>query len=167
MDGAVAVLEKAKALGISVTSSGNRILLEPGSKVPAELVQSIRQHKGEILAILTRPKPSGTLWWALAQKNGEIAVMRERLASPYYANDAQYHQWCLDQIGCLTDHITEITRCLREGGTLRLPPCCKDDGQFCLIAMRRLNGCLMSPCECGFSLTTMERKTLITEGLIR
>jgi len=56
MDGAVAVLEKAKALGISVTSSGNKILLEPGSKVPPDLVQAIRQHKGEILAILTKPK---------------------------------------------------------------------------------------------------------------
>ena len=56
MDGAVAVLEKAKALGISVTSSGNKILLEPGSKVPPDLVQAIRQHKGEILALLTKPK---------------------------------------------------------------------------------------------------------------
>jgi hypothetical protein len=68
MDGAVAVLEKAKALGISVTSSGNKILLEPGSKVPAELVQSIRQHKGEILAILTRPKlVEGTSRWHAEQ----------------------------------------------------------------------------------------------------
>jgi hypothetical protein len=56
MDDAVAVLEKAKALGISVTSSGNKILLEPGSKVPPDLVQAIRQHKGEILAILASPR---------------------------------------------------------------------------------------------------------------
>ncbi|MBN2098107.1 MAG: hypothetical protein JW753_00770 [Dehalococcoidia bacterium] len=56
MDDAAAVLERAKALGISVTSSGNKILLEPGSKVPPDLVQAIRQHKGEILAILTSPR---------------------------------------------------------------------------------------------------------------
>jgi len=68
MDGAVAVLEKAKALGISVTASGNKILLEPGSKVPAELVQAIRQHKNEILEILTRPKlVEGTPLWHAEQ----------------------------------------------------------------------------------------------------
>ena len=56
MDDAVAGLEKAKVLGIRVTPSGNKILLEPGSKVPPDLVQAIRQHKGEILALLTKPK---------------------------------------------------------------------------------------------------------------
>ncbi len=56
MDSAAAVLEKARALGIKVTPSGDRILLEPGSKAPPELVQAVRQHKGEILAILSRPQ---------------------------------------------------------------------------------------------------------------
>lgn len=56
MDSATAVLEKAKALGIKVTPSGDKILLEPGSKAPPELVQAVRQHKGEILAMLTRPR---------------------------------------------------------------------------------------------------------------
>lgn len=56
MNSAAAVLEKARALGIKVTPSGDRILLEPGSKAPPELVQAVRQHKGEILAILARPQ---------------------------------------------------------------------------------------------------------------
>jgi len=148
---AVAVVERIKALGVTMTPSGSKIRLEPGSKVPAELVQAIRENKVEIMAILTRPP--GTLTKALEQKNEEIAVMRKRLASPYYAGDSQYHQWCQDQIGCLTGHISEIQRYLRDGGTLRLPPCSRDDTHLCLIAMRRFDGCLMSPGECTFAIS--------------
>ena len=68
MDSATAVLEKAKALGIKVTPSGDKILLEPGSKAPPELVQAVRQHKGEILAILASPKVAeGPPWWHAEQ----------------------------------------------------------------------------------------------------
>ena len=75
--------------------------------------------------------------------------MQKRLASPYYADDGEYLEWCRDQIGCLTAHVDEIRRYMREGGTLTLPPCCKGDC-ICLIAMRRFDGCLMEPSECEF-----------------
>jgi len=151
MSAALELVERVKALGVTMTPITDGIRLEPGSRVPKELVEGIRQHKVEIIAILT--KPSGTLTAALTQKNDEIAVMRRRLASPYYAGDVEYLEWGKDVIACLTSHIEEIRRYLREGGTLRLPPCCKEEGYICLIAMRRFDGCLMGPGECGFAIS--------------
>jgi hypothetical protein len=78
--------------------------------------------------------------------------MRKRLGSPHYAGDIPYQQWGKDVIACLQSHINETQRYLKEGGTLRLPPCCQEDGSICLIAMRRFNGCLVDPDECGFSM---------------
>lgn len=56
MDTAVELLEKVKALDVTLTRSGDKLLLEPGSKVPPDLVSQIREHKTEILAHLRRPK---------------------------------------------------------------------------------------------------------------
>ena len=56
MDTAVELLEKVKALDVTLTRSGDKLLLEPGSKVPQDLIGAIRAHKNEILDILTRPK---------------------------------------------------------------------------------------------------------------
>jgi hypothetical protein len=148
---AVAVVERIKALGVTMTPSGSKIRLEPGSKVPAELIQALRENKPAIIAILT--KPSVALSGALTQKTDEIAVMRRRLASQYYADDAEYLEWCKDQIACLQGHVDEIRRYLRDGGTLRLPPCCKGNDHICLIAMRRFDGCLMLPSECTFAIS--------------
>jgi len=55
--------------------------------------------------------------------------MWERLASPCYADDSEYQRWCGYQIDTLTAHMSEIQRYLKEGGTLRLPLCCKDESQ--------------------------------------
>ena len=156
MTNPASVLQQVRSLGVDIRPDGDKLQLRPPGKVPAELVQAIRQHKVEIIAILTRPKPSGTLRRASAQKNEEIAVMRERLDSEYYAGDVEYLEWGKDVIACLTSHIEEIRRYLREGGSLRLPPCCKAEGYICLIAMRRFDGCLMTPGECTFSLRETE-----------
>ena len=56
MDTAVELLEKVKALGVTLTRSGDKLLLEPGSKVPPDLVNQIREHKTEILAHLSKPQ---------------------------------------------------------------------------------------------------------------
>jgi hypothetical protein len=56
MDTAVELLEKVKALGVTLTRSDDKLLLEPGSKVPQDLIRAIRAHKNEILSILARPK---------------------------------------------------------------------------------------------------------------
>jgi hypothetical protein len=64
MDAAVELLEKVKALDVTLTRSGDKLLLEPGSKVPPDLVSQIREHKTEILAHLSKPKlVEGTPQW--------------------------------------------------------------------------------------------------------
>jgi len=64
MGNAAAILEKLSLLGIATTPSGEKLLLEPGSKVPADLVSQIREHKTEILAHLGKPKlVDGTPQW--------------------------------------------------------------------------------------------------------
>ena len=136
---------------MDIRPDGDKLQLRPPGKAPAELLQAIRQHKAEIMAILTKPRRT-ILEGALTQKGEEIMTMRKRMASEYYADDSEYLEWCRDQIGCLTAHITEIHRYLREGGSLRLPPCCKEEDYLCLIAMRRFNGCLMAPSECEFTI---------------
>jgi hypothetical protein len=150
------VLQQVRSLGVDIRPDGDKLQLRPPGKVPADLIQALRENKPAIIAILT--KPSVALSAALTQKTQEITVMRRRLASEYYANDAEYLEWCKDQIGCLTGHVDEIRRYLRDGGSLRLPPCCKEDS-ICMIAMRRFDGCLMNPDECTFSMQTTDAGT--------
>ena len=51
---AAQVVEALVSLQISVRAEGDKLLLVPGSKVPPELFQQVRQHKGEIIAVLNR-----------------------------------------------------------------------------------------------------------------
>jgi hypothetical protein len=145
-----AILDRLTELGVTTTVQGDRLRLTPASKIPPDLVEAIKAHK-QLLVLAIRPPEA--LKGALIQKNYEILTMRKRLASSYYADDAEYQDWCKDQIACLTGHVTEIERYLREGGILRLPPCCIDDDHICLIAMRRFDGCLMTLTECGFAIS--------------
>lgn len=102
-------------------------------------------------------QPPEALTRALTQKGEEVLTMRKRLASDYYAGDVPYQEWGQDVLACLQAHITEIRCYLRGGGALSLPPCCKDKGYICLIALRRFDACLMGPGECGFSIPGEER----------
>jgi len=47
-----AILNKLHSLGIGVTVSGDKLLLEPGSSVPNELVEELKTHKLEVLGLL-------------------------------------------------------------------------------------------------------------------
>jgi hypothetical protein len=51
---AAQVVEALVSLQISVRAEGDKLLLIPGSKVPQELVQEVRKHKGEIIGVLNR-----------------------------------------------------------------------------------------------------------------
>ena len=46
------VLDRLAELGINAWTAGEKLLLEPGSKVPPELFEEVRQHKAEILSAL-------------------------------------------------------------------------------------------------------------------
>ena len=53
---ATAILERLNSLGVRVIVSGERLQIEPGSKVPSDLVNEIRRHKSEIINVLSKPK---------------------------------------------------------------------------------------------------------------
>ena len=79
---AAQVVEALVSLQISVRAKGDKLLLVPGSKVPQELVQEVRKHKGEIIAVLNRsteladlPFPIGYGGLPLAQVELAQALM--------------------------------------------------------------------------------------------
>jgi len=52
------LLETLRSLGVTVkVVAGERVRLEPASRIPAELVPQIREAKPEIIAALRRPAP--------------------------------------------------------------------------------------------------------------
>jgi len=59
--GASAILEQLHNLGVTVTAEGDKLRLEPGSRVSPQLVNELRQNKAEVLAYLQQqPKnPQG------------------------------------------------------------------------------------------------------------
>ena len=75
------VLEELRALGVQVIPDGGNLVICPASKVPSELKAKLREHKAEILAVLSRrfdrmeitgadlperaqcPACKGHLWW--------------------------------------------------------------------------------------------------------
>ncbi len=52
---AAEVLVRLSAMGITAWTSGEKLLLEPGSKVPPELLAEVREHKAEVLTLLIEP----------------------------------------------------------------------------------------------------------------
>ena len=49
---AVTLLNELEKLGVSVTVEGDRLILEPGSQVPSDLVPELKSHKQELMSIL-------------------------------------------------------------------------------------------------------------------
>ena len=48
---AQAILDRLYSLGIEVIISGDKLLLEPGSRVPEELVEELKSHKQDIILL--------------------------------------------------------------------------------------------------------------------
>ena len=76
------VLDRLTELGVMAYATGEKLLLEPGSKVPPDLLVEVRQNKAEIVARLRRrtelidlPFPIGYGGLALAQVEMAEAVM--------------------------------------------------------------------------------------------
>ena len=104
---AAQVLETLMSLRISLRAEGNKLLLEPGSKVPPELVPDLQRCKPEILQLLNGPHPSfdyGTThllaWAAHAAEVGltlpEPVLFLETPLRPYTTADVG--RYCRDQL---------------------------------------------------------------------
>jgi len=79
---ATEVLNRLTELGITARTSGEKLLLEPGSKVPADLMAEVREHKADIVSHLRRqtelidlPFPIGYGGLPSAQVEAAEAVM--------------------------------------------------------------------------------------------
>ena len=46
---AALLLDRLNALAVTVTIVGEKLRLQPGSKVPLEMVEEVRQKKGQII----------------------------------------------------------------------------------------------------------------------
>ena len=53
------VLDRLHDLGIEVRLNGPKVVLRPGSKVPADLLDEVRAHKAEIIQELRQPYGDG------------------------------------------------------------------------------------------------------------
>ena len=76
------VLGRLTELGVTAYATGEKLLLEPGSKVPPDFLVEVRQNKAEIIARLRRrteltnlPFPIGYGGLPLAQVEMAEAVM--------------------------------------------------------------------------------------------
>ena len=76
------VLDRLTGLGVTAWATGQKVLLEPGSKVPPELLVEVRQNKAEIVVRLRRrtklidlPFPIGYGGLPLTQVEMAEAVM--------------------------------------------------------------------------------------------
>ena len=87
MMGAVELLDRLTALGVTVeVTPAETLRLTPGSKVPADMVPSLREHKTEIAAIVQRQATArdrllerlraGQAW--LTQTNGLLCEEEHR-----------------------------------------------------------------------------------------
>ena len=77
-----AILDRLSELGITVRADGGMVLIQPASKVPAELKDAVRENKPEILTALRRqtelidlPFPIGYGGLPSAQVEAAEAVM--------------------------------------------------------------------------------------------
>jgi hypothetical protein len=108
--GAAEVIEILQGLGVKVKAQGGKLLLEPGSRVPSDLVPEIRQHKQEILEMLAEPlladdSTALLLSWASQAAEtgltlGEPVRFQETPLRPY--TTAQVGRYCRDQLKYLS-----------------------------------------------------------------
>ena len=57
MTGAVALLEQLRRCGVSVSLDRDELVLRPGSKIPIGLLVEVRQHKSDLMALLSSTWP--------------------------------------------------------------------------------------------------------------
>jgi hypothetical protein len=54
---AVALLDRARAAGLTLEAAGDKLRVSPGDRLTPELADALRAHKAEVLAALAGPRP--------------------------------------------------------------------------------------------------------------
>ncbi|MFC1935652.1 hypothetical protein ACFLX9_02690 [Chloroflexota bacterium] len=108
--GAKVIIERLNELGVTVALSGERLRLEPGSRVPSHLVEVLRQHKSEVVAYLRRQPIE---CWVLAEwRRRSIPQWRRILQESADQGDAKrqsYARWMLREV-LLDPEYTELSK---------------------------------------------------------
>ena len=97
--GAAEVIEALQELGVSVKARGDKLLLEPGSKVPPELVRDIRRHKQQILQLLAEPTPPNDSTQILLSWAAQAAETGLVTHSPVHFLETPLRPYTTTQVG--------------------------------------------------------------------
>jgi hypothetical protein len=88
---AAALIETLNRLGVRLEAQGELLLFSPKSQVTPGLLEQLRRHKGEILAVLTtttsapaanvpKPEPDGRwIEWTESRPDGTAWLVLERV----------------------------------------------------------------------------------------
>jgi hypothetical protein len=71
-----AILATLEQLGITTEANGDKLVMVPGSKVPPELVAEVRQHKSEIMALLSRKECAKSPFQSNALTDGLLSRLQ-------------------------------------------------------------------------------------------
>ena len=126
---ATEVLDKLSALGITARAAGEKLLLELGSKVPADLMAEVKEHKSDIVSHLRR------------EESAERDALLDRLRAGQTWLLDQHHRWQTDDTTAVDD--AEFSRIWNSWWAL-------DDR---LRADHGFQGCIFAPggaCPDGF-----------------
>ena len=85
------VLDRLTQLGITARTAGEKLLLEPGSKVPADLMAEVKEHKSDIVSHLRR------------EESAERSALLDRLRTGQAWLLDQHQRWQNDDTTAATD----------------------------------------------------------------
>ena len=140
-----AIVERARALGITLSVEAGRIRYTPKSKAPFDLVAEFKEHKQQLLSYLNResvspltPEVEGLLAWA-----SELAETALFLGVPITFPEAPLRRVTTE---CVSYYAARYLRVItharlqqRTGGTGRfLPPWWREREQDALYALNQL-----------------------------
>jgi hypothetical protein len=98
------ILDKVRQLGVSLTVEGDRIRYRPASRMPPDLVETLRSHKAELLQALKQhqaPESDLTCWVLEEWRRVSIHEWRHILAESLEKGDAKranYARWMLREV---------------------------------------------------------------------
>ena len=95
----VSVLERCKALGITLTPVGNKLRMYPFSAIPPDLVEELRKNKAQIISLLRKVDFNS---WVLEEwRRVSIPEWRRILQESIDKKDQkreEYARWMLREI---------------------------------------------------------------------
>lgn len=115
MNVAIDLIERARNLGATLTSTGNKLKWRAPRPLPPDLLDDLRQHKSELLAALQEDEMRVLAGddWAVLQSNTELMAAFSEVVKTRRMREQ----------GEIPPHYTAITVCARCGPVYIFPGC--------------------------------------------